>query len=100
MKNWPIYGRYGHIPGTGGQSHTCSPGRLQGHLWVILTIGSCFHRQKAEKASQAKIDQMDEQTSVIISEFKTVSKQIEGLRVYNAQMRFQIQRQEDRLKEI
>ena len=57
-------------------------------------------RQKAEKASQAKIDQMDEQTSVIISEFKTVSKQIEGLRVYNAQMRFQIQRQEDRLKEI
>jgi hypothetical protein len=57
-------------------------------------------RQKAEKASQAKIDQMDEQTSVIISEYKTVSKQIEGLRVYNAQMRFQIQRQEDRLKEI
>ena len=41
-------------------------------------------RQKAEKASQAKIDQMDEQTSVIISEYKTVSKQIEGLRVYNA----------------
>ena len=57
-------------------------------------------RQKAEKASQAKIDQMDEQTSVIISEYKTVSKQIEGLKVYNAQMRFQIQRQEDRLKEI
>ena len=43
LKNWPIYGRYGHIPGTGGQIHTCSPGRLQGHLWVILTIGSCFY---------------------------------------------------------
>ena len=57
-------------------------------------------RQEAEKASQAKIDQMDDQTSVIISEYKTVSKQIEGLKVYNAQMRFQIQRQEDRLKEI
>ena len=25
-----------------GHIHTCSPGRLQGHLWVILTIGSCF----------------------------------------------------------
>ena len=37
-------------------------------------------RQKAETASQAKIAQMDEQTSVIISEYKTVSKQIEGLR--------------------
>ena len=43
---------------------------------------------------------MDDQTSVIVSEFKTVSKQIEGLRVYNAQMKQQIQRQEERLKEI
>ena len=33
---WP-YSRYR------GQIHTCSPGRLQGHLWVILTIGSCFY---------------------------------------------------------
>ena len=36
-------------------------------------------RQKAEKASPAKIDQMDAQTSVIISEYKTVSKQIEKI---------------------
>ena len=33
---WP-YSRYR------GQIHTCSPGRLQGHLWVILTTGSCFY---------------------------------------------------------
>ena len=26
-----------------GLTHTCSPGRLQGHLWVIPTIGSCFY---------------------------------------------------------
>ena len=44
LKNWPIYARYGHIPGTGGQIQKCSPGRLQGHLWVIPTIGSCFYR--------------------------------------------------------
>ena len=43
LKNWPIYGRYGHIHRYRGQIHTCSPGRLQGHLWVILTIGSCFY---------------------------------------------------------
>ena len=33
---WP-YSRYR------GQIHTCSPGRPRGHLWVILTIGSCFY---------------------------------------------------------
>ena len=33
---WP-YSRYR------GQIHSCSLGRLQGHLWVILTIGSCFY---------------------------------------------------------
>jgi archaellum component FlaC len=64
----------------------------------LLDVGAS--RQVAEKSSQSKIDEMDEQTSVIVSEFKTVSKQIEGLRVYNAQMRQQIQRQEERLKEI
>ena len=50
----------------------------------LLDVGA--ERQVAEKTSQSKIDEMDEQTSVIVSEFKTVSKQIEGLRVYNAQM--------------
>ena len=64
----------------------------------LLDVGE--ERQKAEKSSQTKIDQMDDDTSIIINEFKTVSKQIEGLRVYNAQMKQQIERQEERLKEI
>ena len=38
--------------------------------------------------------------SLIVNEYKTVSKQIEGLIVYNAQMKAQIQAQEERLKEI
>jgi len=64
----------------------------------LLDVGE--ERQAAEKTSQMKIDQMDDDTSQIVSEYKTVSKQIEGLRVYNAQMKQQIQRQEERLKEI
>ena len=64
----------------------------------LLDVGQA--RQVAEKTSQSKIDEMDDQTSVIVSEFKTVSKQIEGLRVYNAQMKQQIQRQEERLSLI
>ena len=64
----------------------------------LLDIGE--ERQKSEQASQTKIDSMDDDTSLIVNEYKTVSKQIEGLRVYNAQMRMQIERLEARLKEI
>ncbi len=64
----------------------------------LLDVGE--QRSKKEQASQIKIDSMDDDTSLIINEFKIVSKQIEGLRVYNAQMRKQIARQEERLKEI
>ena len=64
----------------------------------LLDVGEV--RQKAEEKSQTKIDQADDDTSLIVNEFKTVSKQIEGLRVYNAQLRKQIEAQEARLKEI
>jgi len=64
----------------------------------LLDVGE--QRQNSEQVSQTKIDSMDDDTSLIINEFKTVSKQIEGLRVYNAQMKKQIERQEERLKEI
>ena len=64
----------------------------------LLDVGEV--RQKAEEKSQSKIDQTDDDTSLIVNEFKTVSKQIEGLRVYNAQLRKQIEAQEARLKEI
>ena len=37
-----LYGTYGCIHRYRGHIRTCSPGRLQGHLWVILTIGSCL----------------------------------------------------------
>ena len=64
----------------------------------LLDVGE--DRSKKEQVSQTKIDSMDDDTSLIVNEFKIVSKQIEGLRVYNAQMRKQIARQEERLKEI
>ena len=37
-------------------------------------------RAKSEQVSQIKIDSMDDDTSLIVNEYKTVSKQIEGLR--------------------
>jgi len=71
---------------------------LTDQIQPLLDIGE--QRQNLEQVSQTKIDSMDDDTSLIVNEFKTVSKQIEGLRVYNAQMRKQIERQEERLKEI
>ena len=64
----------------------------------ILDVG--LQRQESETSSQLKIDSMEDDTSLIINEYKQVSKQVEGLIVYNAQLRKQIQRQEERLKEI
>jgi len=78
---------------------TSFPLSLMGdQIQPLLDVGE--ERQKSEKKSQNKIDEMDDDTSLIVNEYKTVSKQIDGLIVYNAQMRAQIQAQEDRLKEI
>jgi len=71
---------------------------LTDQIQPLLDIGE--QRQNSEQVSQTKIDSMDDDTSLIVNEYKTVSKQIEGLTVYNAQMRKQIERQEERLKEI
>ena len=52
------------------------------------------------KRSQAKIDNLTDETRQLLSEYKTVLKEVEGLRVYNRQLEKQIDRQEERLKEI
>ena len=71
---------------------------LSDQIQPLLDVAE--ERADQEQVSQTKIDSMDDDTSLIVNEYKTVSKQIEGLRVYNAQMRKQIDRQEERLKEI
>ena len=71
---------------------------LSDQIQPLLDVA--VERAKSEQVSQIKIDSMDDDTSLIVNEYKTVSKQIEGLRVYNAQMRMQIDRQEERIKEI
>ena len=57
-------------------------------------------RTTAATASQAKIDSTQIKTDKAATEYKSVSKQIEGLKVYNAQKRKQIKRQKERMKEI
>ena len=57
-------------------------------------------RTQAAAVSQAKIDSTQIKTDKASTEYKSVSKQIEGLKVYNAQKRKQIKRQVERMKEI
>ena len=57
----------------------------------VLEVGR--ENQKLSAASQDKIDATERQTDKIVNEWKVVSKQVEGLKVYNEQKRIQIKAQ-------
>ncbi|MDH3641397.1 MAG: DUF3450 domain-containing protein [Gammaproteobacteria bacterium] len=52
------------------------------------------------KRSQAKIDALTEETRQLLNEYKTVLKEIEGLRVYNRQLEKQIGNQEKEMTKL
>ncbi len=52
------------------------------------------------KKSQAKIDALNEDTRKLLSEYKIVLKEIEGLRVYNRQLEKQIANQEREMAQL
>jgi vacuolar-type H+-ATPase subunit I/STV1 len=55
---------------------------------------------QSAKRSQAKIDALNEETRKLLSEYKTVLKEIEGLRVYNRQLEKQIANQEQEMSDL
>jgi len=57
----------------------------------VLKAGS--DKVAASKSSQQKIDKIADQTYDLLNDFKSVNKQIEGLRVYNAQLDNQLKNQ-------
>jgi len=52
------------------------------------------------RQSQAKIDALTEETRQLLGEYKTVLKEIEGLRVYNRQLEKQIANQEAEMAQL
>ena len=64
----------------------------------IVEVGK--QRTSAAKASQAKIDRLADETANLLSDYKTVMKQVDGLKVYNARLERQIANQERRLRDI
>lgn len=55
---------------------------------------------EAAQQSQVKINDIADQTNDLLQQFKQVTKEIEGLRVYNAQLESRIQNQLARIEEI
>tara|TARA_B100001109_G_scaffold121784_1_gene99168 strand:- start:3059 stop:3823 length:765 start_codon:yes stop_codon:yes gene_type:complete len=64
----------------------------------ILEVGR--ENQTLSATSQSNIDQTERQTDKIINEYKVVSKQVEGLKLYNEQKRIQIQAQLDLMDKL
>ena len=64
----------------------------------ILAVGKS--KNAAARQSQTKIDRLADETRDLLSEFKTVSKQVDGLKVYNTRLQRQIENQLARIEGI
>ena len=64
----------------------------------VLEVGR--DNQQLSATSQDKIDATERQTDKIVNEYKVVSKQVGGLKLYNAQKRIQIQAQLDLMDKL
>ena len=64
----------------------------------VLEVGR--ENQTLSATSQNNIDQTERQTDKIVNEYKVVSKQVEGLKLYNEQKRIQIQAQLDLMDKL
>lgn len=64
----------------------------------ILAVGKS--KNDAARSSQAKIDKLADETRDLLSDYKTVTKQVDGLKVYNTRLQRQIDNQTARINEI
>lgn len=64
----------------------------------ILAVGEA--KNQAARKSQVKIDRLADETRDLLSDYKTVVKQIDGLKVYNARLESQIENQMKRVASI
>lgn len=64
----------------------------------VLQVGQA--KTSAGQASQKRIEKLQSETNDLLGEFKIVNKEIEGLRVYNAQLEKQLQNQRKVITEL
>lgn len=64
----------------------------------VLAAANDIHSQA--RVAQARVDELTEETRKLLNDYKTVMKEVEGLRVYNAQLERQISSQEREMAEL
>jgi hypothetical protein len=67
-------------------------------LDAVLKVGEA--KNEAARKSQVKIDRLADETRDLLTDYKTVVKQIDGLKVYNERLQRQIDNQMTRIGEI
>jgi hypothetical protein len=67
-------------------------------LDAVLKVGEA--KNEAARKSQARVDKLADETRDLLTDYKTVMKQIDGLEVYNARLQRQIDNQMVRIGEI
>lgn len=77
---------------------TASVAQADETLNAILEVGK--ERNAASAKSQVKIDKLAEETRELLTDYKTVMKQVDGLIVYNNRLRKQIENQMRRIEDI
>jgi len=77
---------------------TASIAHADEKLQAILKVGS--EKNVAAAKSQVKIDKLAEETRALYQDYKTVNKQIDGLKVYNGRLEKQIANQLRRIDDI
>lgn len=75
-----------------------STGAMAASLNDIYQVAERINDQA--KQSQARIDALTDETRQLLNEYKTVLKEIEGLRVYNGQLDRQIENQETEMTQL
>lgn len=67
-------------------------------LDAVLKVGEA--KNVAARKSQVKIDRLADETNDLLQDYKTVMKQVDGLKVYNARLERQIDNQLKRVAQI
>ncbi|MBL4826605.1 MAG: DUF3450 domain-containing protein, partial [Spongiibacteraceae bacterium] len=79
----------GALLGTTAQANTVD---------AVLKVGQA--KTAAAQKSQVRVDRLASDTGDLLQDYKTVMKQVDGLRVYNARLDRQIKNQLERIKDI
>ena len=67
---------------------------------VDSTLNASTKKTAIAQKSQQKIDKLSDQTSDLFQTFKQVNKQVEGLKVYNAQLKAQVGHQQQTMADL